>query len=170
MVLASPLKTVLGRNGSIIRKHVGQGGNYETVRSNGADLFITAAVTHTGETTSDPDVDLCAKGERIDGIIFGEADAAIDLDKDSDDTFADNTWLIMYIPIEGEEIYLTAKTNSAITTFTRVQADGGFFIAFAYTNATENTDTLESVAGTCQDTVAAVASTETVFLCKWGGN
>lgn len=170
MTLASPLKTVIGRNGSIIRKKMGAGGDYEKVRANGADLFISALVTHTGETEDDPDVDLCAKGERVDGVIVGPADDAIDLDKDSDDPYADNTFLLMYIPIEGEEIYLTAKTNTAFTVYTRAQADGGFIIPFAYVNATEATDTLESVVGTVQKAVSAVASTETVVPVKWGGN
>ena len=132
MALASPLKTVIGRNGSIVRKHVGAGGITERVRANGTDIFIGALVTHTGETADDPDVDLCAKGEHPDGVIIGPADSAIDLDKDSDDCFDDNTWLLMYIPLPGEEIYLCAKANSAITVYTRVQADGGFIIAFAY--------------------------------------
>jgi len=170
MTLASPLKTVLGNNGSIVRKHVGQGGNTELVRANGADLFIGALVTHTGETENDPDVDLCAKGERPDGVIIGPAYDAIDLDKDSDDTYADNTWLLMYVPQEGEEIYLVAKTNTAFTVYTRAQADGGYIIPFAYVDATEATDTLESVVGTVQNAVSAVADTETVVLVKWGGN
>ena len=112
MTLGSPLKTVLGRNGSIIRRKMGIGGRFEKVRANGADLFMTAFVTRTGET--DPDVDLCAKGEHIDGVIYGEADGTINLDKDSDDCYADNTWLLMYAPVPGDEIYFTAKTNSAI--------------------------------------------------------
>lgn len=172
MVLASPLKTVIGRNGSIIRKKVGGGGRIEKVRSNGADLFIGAAVTRVGETEDDPDVDLAAKGEPIDGIIIGAdstSDYAGDLDKDSDDPYPDNEWLLMYVPLPGEEIYLCAKTNTAFTVYTRAQVDGGFIIPFAYTNATEELDLLESVIGTVQNAVSAVASTETVVALKWGG-
>ena len=170
MALASPLKTVIGRGGSIIREHVGQGGITKRVRANGADLFIGALVTFTGETADDPDVDLCAKGEHVDGVIIGPADSAIDLDKDADDPFADNTYLLMYIPLPGEEIYLTAKANTAITVYVRVQADGGFIIPFAYVDGAEVTDTLESVVGTSQNTISAVASTTTICLVKWGHN
>lgn len=166
MTLASPLKTVIGRNGSIIR--MGGGGRHHKVRANGADLFITAMVTRTGETADDPDVDLCGAGETINGIIVGEWDKT-DLDNDSDDPFADNTWLDMYEPANGEEIYITIKTNTAITVFTLVQCEAGFGIAWAYTNATELTDTLRSIAGQSQNTIAAVGSTETVCLIIWKG-
>lgn len=168
MALASPLKTVIGRDGSIIRF----GGNGKTVkvRANGSDLFISALVTRTGETEDDPDVDLCAKGEFVDGIIIGVADGATDLDKDSDDTYADDTWLLMYEFEKNDEIYMTVKTNTAFTVYTRAQCEDGFIIPFAYTNATEETDLLESVVGTVQNAVSAVASTETVVLVKIGGN
>ncbi len=169
MTLASPLKTVIGRNGSIIRK--GGHGTYHKVRANGADLFINAAVTRTGEAADDPDVDLCGAGENIDGYIIGPADDAVDLDKDSDDTYADNTWLLMYKPGIGDEIYITIKTNTAITVNTLVQIEAGFGIPWAYVNATELTDTMRSIAGLSRTTVAAVASTETICLIEvTGGN
>lgn len=167
MTLASPLKTVIGRNGTIIR--VGGGGKHHKVRANGDDLFITAMVTRTGETADDPDVDLCGKGETINGIIFGEWNKTVDLDKDSDDCFADNTWLDMYEPLPGEEVYITIKTNTAITVFTLVQCEAGFGIAWAYTDGTEATDTLRSIAGQSQNTISAVASTETICLIRWAG-
>ena len=171
MALASPLKTVIGRNGSIIRKMTGMGGTFHKVRANGADLFISAMVTRTGESANDPDVDLCGAGENIDGIIVGPADDAIDLDKDSDDPYADNTWLLMYKPVIGDEIYITIKTNTAITVNTLVQCEAGFGIAWAYTNATELTDTLRSIIGLARNTISAVASTETVCLVEFtGGN
>lgn len=170
MTLASPLKTVIGNRHSIIKLRAGLGGTIKLVRSNGADLFISAAVTYSGETASDPDVDLCAKGEQPDGIIIGPAYDAIDLDKDSDDTFADNTWLYMYSPLPGEEIYMTTKTNSAIDYGARVQVDGGFLIAFTYGDATEETDLLQSVVGKTLTAISATASTEKIALIKWGTN
>ena len=169
MTLASPLKTVIGRNGSIIRK--GGNGTYHKVRSNGSDLFIGAAVTRTGESADDPDVDLCGAGENIDGYIVGPADDAIDLDKDSDDTYADNSWLLMYKPDIGDEIYITIKTNTAITVNTLVQIEAGFGIAWAYSDGTELTDTLRSIAGLARTTISAVGSTETICLIEvTGGN
>lgn len=167
MTLASPLKTVIGRNGTIIR--TGGKGRHHKVRANGADLFITAMVTRTGETADDPDVDLAAAGERVNGIIVGEWDMSVNLDKDSDDCFADNTWLDMYEPVAGEEIYITIKTNTAIVVFTDVQNEAGFGIAWAYTDTAELTDTRQSIAGQSQNTIAAVASTETVCLIIWSG-
>ncbi|MHA2181047.1 MAG: hypothetical protein ACXAAH_06470 [Promethearchaeota archaeon] len=169
MTLASPLETVIGRNGSIIRRYVGGGGTHHKVRANGADLFNSALATRTGETADDPDVDLCAKGERINGIIVGEWDKTVNLDKDSDDPYADNTWLDMYTPLPGEEVYITIKTNTAITVYTDVQADGGFGIPWAYGDGTEATDTRVSIAGQSQNTIAAVASTETACLIEWSG-
>lgn len=168
MTLASPLKTVIGRNGSIIRRHVGAGGRYETVRANGADIFISAWVTYAGETAGDPDVDLCAKGETPNGIIVGPAFAATDLDKDSDDCFADNTWLRMYIPLPGEEVYCTAKTNSDITAGGRIVIDGGFVDDLAYADGTENTDTMQSTIGNAMTAATAAATTEKVVLIRIG--
>ena len=168
MTLASPLKTVIGRNGSIIRRKSGQGGRYETVRANGADLFISAWVTYAGETADDPDVDLCAKGETPNGIIVGPAFAATDLDKDSDDCYDDNTWLKMYIPVPGDEIYCTSKTNSDITYGGRIIVDGGFVDDFAYGDGTENTDTMESHIGNAMTAATAAATTEKVVLIRIG--
>ena len=162
MTLASPLKTVIGLNGKIIRK--GGCGTIHKVRANGADLFLTAAVTRTGETGAN--VDLCAAGEDIDGYIIGEWDMTVNLDKDSDDPFADDTWLAMYCPVKGDEIYVTIKTNTAVTINVLVQCEAGFGIPWAYSNATEKTDTLRSIMGKCRTTVAAVGSTETVCLVE----
>jgi len=168
MTLGSPLKTVIGRDGDIIRKKMGSGGRFEKVRANGVDIFMTALVTRTGETA--PDVDLCAKGEVVDGVIYGEANGTINLDKDSDDPYDDNTWLMMYIPARGDEVYFTAKTNSAIDQGKQVQADGGFGIAFAYTDTAEATDTLVSTIGVNAEAITATASTEKVGWVTWGLN
>jgi len=170
MTLASPLKTVMGRNGSIVR--TGIRGKILKVRANGSDLYLGAPVTFTGETANNPDVDLCAAGEQPDGVII-DADPSStyhgDLDKDSDDPYADNTLLLMYIPIAGDEIYMTVKTNTALTVYTRVQVEAGYLILFAYTDGTQLTDTLESVIGKTLTAVTAVASTETIALIRWSG-
>ena len=168
MALAARLAATIAGNSIIYKRGTGAL-KFELVQANGSDIFITAAVTFAGETAGDSDVDLCAKGERIDGIIYGPADSALNLAKDSDSAYADDTWLKMYKPQANDEIYLTAKANSDITHGARVQADGGFFIDFAYTNATENTDTLESVAGTAKTAITGVTGTTAIFLCKWGG-
>lgn len=166
MALASPLKTVIGRDGSIIR--YGGNGKISKVRANGSDLFISAIVTRVGETENDPDVDLCAKGEAPSGIIIGVADGATDLDKDSDDCYADNTWLLMYEWERNDEIYLTVKTNTALTVYVEVQVDAGFIIPWAYVDAAEATDTRIGVMGAVQNAVSAVVGTETCVLVKMG--
>lgn len=128
MTLASPLKTVIGNAGSIIAKKCGMGGYFQRVRANGADLFVTALVTIYGETADDPDVDLCAAGEIPSGVIWGPSSDVVDLDKDSDDAYADNTFLQMYIWARGDQIWLTGTTNTslAITRGGGVHAAAGF--------------------------------------------
>jgi len=76
----------------------------------------------------------------------------------------------MYSPVKGDEIYITIKTNTAITVNTLVQIEAGFGIPWAYTDTSEFTDTLRSIAGKSRTTVAAVASTQTVCLIEVGGN
>ena len=77
----------------------------------------------------------------------------------------------MYSPVKGDEIYITIKTNTAITVNTLIQIEAGFGIAWAYADATEATDTLRSIAGLARTTISAVAATETICLIEvTGGN
>lgn len=156
MTLASPLKTVTQSN-SVIYK--GGQGRTEKVKANGTDLFLTAIVTKYGETA--PDVDLCGSGEPISGVITGEySPYKIDLDKDSDDPYDDDDDLQMYIPQDGDQLYLTVKTNTAISYGDWVKVDGGFVDSGAKADAF----------GRCvePDGISAVSGTETVALFEWG--
>lgn len=134
------------------------GGYMLTYKTNASDMFLGALVTIFGETL--PDLDLCAKGECVLGIIHSVVGEEEDFSYDSDNTIDDNTLVNVYIPAKGSRVLLTAKTNTAITQGHRIQADAGFIIDFAYTDGTENTDTLESSIGFAMHAVSAAASTE----------
>jgi hypothetical protein len=158
MSLGTRLASLTNFRGDVVIK----GEGYDmTMRTNGADIFLTAAVTIFGETL--PDVDLCAKGECILGIVRGPATTQLNFAKDADSPYADNTKIRVYIARKGDQVYVTAKSNSAITQGHLIQADGGFFIDFAYTDGTENTDTLESVYGQALEAVSAASGTEKIF-------
>ena len=163
MTLSTPLKTFIGLQGSIIR--LGGAGKIVRVKasSGSASIFLSAWVTRTGETAASPEVDLCALGEHPDGIIIGTADEATDLDKDSDDAYADGTWLKMYIPEKGDQIACIAATNVSITANVEIQVSGGYIIAWAYNVAggTVQTETRVGIIGKLVSAaIVAAASTE----------
>lgn len=161
MALAASLKS---KTSSVWNRRVV--GTEVDVKANGSDLFLTAGVTHFGETGKD--VDLCAEDEQLSGIIVGRADDATDLDKDSDDTFADNVNLKMGIPIPGEEMYLTSKNNTTVTKGKIVQCDGGFFEnnQFAADETFNNVPYAASMMFQAMATVTATSGQETIFLAK----
>ena len=165
MALDQSLATKLGRNGSIVRQTRGSGGYYKKMKTKGADIWIGAGVTRFGETGSF--IDLCAKGEPLWGIVTGEWHVT-DLSHDADNPFAANTWVLVYVFGRGDQIYLTAKTNTAITKDVKVQCEAGFFIPYAYTDGTQATDLLESVFGVADEAVTATAATEKTFLATAG--
>jgi len=142
-------------------------GNEEDVKANGSDLFLTAGVTKFGEGNLF-DVDLCGEDEQLSGIIVGQADDATDLDKDSDDTFADNVNLKMGVPIPGEEMYLTAKVATAITYGVTVQCDGGFFedTDFTANESAANVPYAGSMLMQSIEARSAVSGLTGIFLAK----
>jgi len=139
-----------------------------SVRSNGADLFLTAGVTKFGETSATADVDLCAEDEQLSGIITGQGDRETNFDKDSDDTFADNTILLMGMPVVGAEIYLTAKVATAVTHGKIVQCDGGFFenTDFAAAQTSANVPYAASMLLQALETLTGVSGITKIFLAK----
>jgi len=152
MTLAIALKDKI--QGAIVIKGTG---NTEPVQANGSDIFLTAIVTGYGETN--PSVDLAGSGEPVSGVIIEEQfPYNVDLDKDSDDCFDDDTWLGMYVPESGDLLYLTVKTNNTIAKDYWFAADGGFIISAAKTAAL----------GTCLEAITAVSATEQIALCRWG--
>ena len=138
--------------------------------SSGADtIFISAIVTRKGETAGTPEVDLCAKGEPVFGVIVGQAWAARDMSKDSDSPFTDGTFLFMERLEDGDQVWLTAKTNTTITFGGTVQVDGGFIIDFAYVDAAAATDTLSSAIGNTLVGCTLTAGQEKLCLIEISG-
>lgn len=134
--------------------------------SGGDTIFISALVTRTGETAGTPEVDLAAKGEPIHGVITGQAWVARDMSKDSDSPFADGTYLLCERLDPGDILWLTGKTNSAITEGKSVQCDGGFIIDFAYSDSAAATDLLGGVVGNALVGCAATGSQEKLCLIE----
>jgi hypothetical protein len=170
MALETRLSAKLsGQSKDIFRKKVGPRERVAVKASSGGNtIFITALVTRKGETAGTPEVDLAAKGEPIAGVIVGEAWAAVDLSKDSDSPYTDGTFLLMERLYRGDQVWLTAKTNSAITSGATVQCDGGFIINFAYTDAAAATDLLGGVIGNAMIGCTATADTEKLCLIEVG--
>jgi hypothetical protein len=169
VTLSASLKSSVSGN-SVIRKRQGSGGRFERVRANGSDIFLGAMVTRKGETADDPDVDLAATGERVAGVIVGPAPPnVLDLDKDSDDCYADDTYLLMYVPVPGDQLYLTAATNTACT-YGELQVNSGGFIGgdFSYANSAVATDSLIDVVGYSLETISAATGVEKIVLIEWG--
>lgn len=152
-----------------IKKERGEKRILVQASSGSATIFISAVVTKKGETAGTPQVDLCTKGQPVFGVIVGEAWAARNMSKDSDSPFADLTFLLMERLEDGDQVWLTAKTNTAITVFGSVQVDGGFLIDFAYTDAAVATDTLSSVIGNALIGCTATASQEKLCLIEIAG-
>lgn len=161
MTLSSPLKTVC-KSGSIIVRGSGAPSQYFPALTNGTDIFITAAITFQSETNKE-DVDLAASGERVDGIVYGAAfPAVVDLDKDSDDCYANNKWIRCYKPMPRDEIYATVATATSITKDDWVKYADGFL-----TGATNKNDAIGKLAngGTA---ITAVSGQEQVCTIEWG--
>lgn len=136
------------------------------VKANGADLFLTAGVTKFGETG--PDVDLCAEDEPLSGIIVGRSDAATDMDKDSDDTYANDTNLKMGVPTVGEEIFVTAKTAITVTKDQVLQCDGGFFedTDFAAAESAGNVPFAGSNMLVATEAITGISGIEQIFIAR----
>ena len=167
MTLSSPLKDVI-ESGSILILYGGGNSQFGTAQCHGTDIFLSAAITYQGETKV-YDVDLAASGERIDGIVVSQAfPFTVDLDKDSDDVFADNTNLKMGIPTVSEEVYLTAKTAATITYGKTVQCDGGFFedTDWSANESAANVPYAGSMLLQSQEAVTGVSGIEAIFLAK----
>ena len=154
MTLATALKDKI--QGAIVIRGRGR---TETVQANGSDIFLTAIVTAYGETV--PSVDLAGLGEPVGGVIIEEQfPYSVDLDKDSDDCFDDDTWLGMYVPEDGDLLYLTVATNSTIAQDYWFKASGGFIVS------SDKADALGTVVE--PGGITAVSGTEQIALCRWG--
>lgn len=154
MTLSTSLLNKTDSNGVLFK---GGNGRTSVVRTNGNDIFLTAIVTAYGETN--PDVDLAGAGEPVSGVIIGEAyPYNVDLSNDSDDPYADNKWVLMYTPEDGDQLYLTVATNSSIAKDNWFKASGGFIV----------TSTKAAALGTCLEAITASSGAEQIALCQWG--
>ncbi|MDH3324009.1 MAG: hypothetical protein OEL89_00060 [Candidatus Peregrinibacteria bacterium] len=154
MTLSTSLANKTQSNGVIFK---GGNGRTRLVRSNGSDIFLTAIVTAYGETN--PDVDLAGAGEPVSGVIICEyLPYAVDLSNDSDDPYADNKYLGMYIPEDGDELYLTVATASSIAKDMWFKASGGFIVTSAKADAL----------GVCLEAITGSSGAEQIALCRWG--
>jgi len=164
MTLSSPLKTVIigAGGGSILIKYGGGISQFFTAKLNDSGAFLTAAITFQGETNSE-DIDLAAAGERVDGIIIGEAfPQKINLEKDSDDTFDDDTFVRCYKPISRDLLYATTTTAEDFTKDCWVKYADGFL-----TVATNKNDAIARL-DYGGNGLSASSATEYIVPIAWG--
>lgn len=161
MTLSSALETV-AVNHDVLIKFGGGPSQFFPALCNGSDIFMTAAITFQNETNK-WDVDLCASGERVDGIVVGEAfPTKVDLTKDSDDCFSDNTYIRCYAPIAQDQLWATVTTATSISKDGWAKYVGGFL-----TSATNKNDAVCKLdnGGTA---ITGASSTEQIASVKWG--
>ena len=156
MTLSSPFKDVTDSNGVILK---GGDGRTVTVKANGSDLFLGAGVSYQNETNEE-DVDLAAAGEAVDGVIVGEAfPYKVDLDKDSDDCYDDNSYLQMYVPEPGDILYGTVATATSLSKDAYVKFSGGFLTSSTRSNA---------IGRNRGGAITGASGTEQVIPYEWG--
>lgn len=130
-------------------------------KTNGNDIFLGAVVTIYGEGNA-YDIDLAAEDESILGIVSGAADDATDLDNDEDDCFADNTNVMVTIPVSGDVFYCVSKTNVDITYGIALQCDGGYVEDTDWANAGTTVANVPSfgIVGIALEAVTSVTTQE----------
>ena len=155
MTLSSGLESV-SQSGDVIYKKNADGGRVEMHKMNGSDGFLTAIVTDYGETA--PDVDLCGNGEQVLGVIIGTyTPYEVDLTHDSDSCLDDNQDVQVYIPNNGDWLYGTVATATAITISTWVDVSGGFL----------TTGNRTAHIGVAKQAAAGASGTEYIILYEW---
>ena len=161
MTLSSRLEAVSDSNGVLI-KYGGGVSQFFTAKTNGNDIFLTAAITFQSETNKE-DIDLAAAGERVDGIVIGKAwSTSYDLSKDSDSCYDDDTWVRCYKPIARDLLYATVTTNTSVTKDDWVKYSGGFL-----TGATSKDDAIGRLANGGV-AITGVSATEHIASIEWG--
>jgi len=155
MTLTTSLENKTDSNGVLVHGS----GQTQTVQANGDDIFLTAIVTSYGETY--PSVDLAGSGEPVGGVIVEQLYPYNgSLSHDSDDPFDDDSWLGMYIPESGDELYLTVATNTSISQNDWFKAAGGFI------TSSDKADALGTVIE--PGGITASSGAEQLALCRWG--
>jgi hypothetical protein len=158
MTLSVSLKnTVIGEGGGILVRYNDAPSQYDWGYANGADIFLTAAITRQSETNEE-DLDLAAAGEHIEGIVIGTAfPNKTDLSKDSDSPYSDNTAIRYYKPMERDIFWATVATATSIGKDGYARFSGGFLTTA--TSATCNCKVLSAITG--------VSGTEKLSLVEW---
>lgn len=132
-------------SGSVLIRYAGGEDQFGTAKCNGADIFLTAGITFQNEANAE-DVDLVAAGEHVAGVVVGTAfPNLVNLSKDSDSPYADNTYIRYYRPIDGDLLYATLTTAETLGQDEYAQYSGGFITTS--TRAAANCITREAVTG-----------------------
>lgn len=161
MTLSSSLEAVSDSNGVLIKYSTSKS-SYFTALTNGDDIFLTAAVTFQGETNTE-DIDLAAAGERVDGIVIGEAyPTSYDLSYDSDTPYDDNTYVRCYKPEPRDMLYATVATNTSIGKDDWVKYTDGFL-----GGATNKNDAIGRLANGGV-AITGASATEQIASIEWG--
>lgn len=161
MTLGTRLASVTQSHGVVYK---GGMGRTMKAKANGSDLFLTCLVTVYGETNA-YDVDPCGAGEPINGVVVCEYKPyKVNLAKDSDSKFDDNSDLGVYVPQSGDQIYCTVATNQSIAIGDYVKVTTGGYII----TGTKGTSFGRLAPG--QAAITAVSATEQIALVEWGEN
>jgi len=147
---------------SVLIRYGGGVSQFFPAKCNGDDIFLTAAITFQSETNKE-DIDLAASGERVDGIVVSEIwPITVDLDKDSDDCFDNDTWVRCYRPIARDLLWATTATNTSITKDDWVKYVDGFL-----QGATNKNDAIGRLANGGA-AITAASATEFITTIEWG--
>lgn len=157
--------TLYARLATVTQSHsvIFKGGNGRTIKAkaNGSDIFLTALVTIYGETNR-YDVDLAGADEPVSGIVIGQyTPYSVNLAKDLNSCFDDNTDLAVYIPEPGDQIYLTTASNTTIAKGAYFKVTTGGLI----TGGTKGTSL-----GRMVEAITGGSGYEKIVLCEWGEN
>ncbi len=134
-------------------------------QTNGADIFIGAGVTEHGESGTS-DIDLCAEGEALLGIVLGYSNQE-DIDsngyyyRDYDNPFADGKQVLVGVPTPGMIILVLSETNVTISKGDRINCVDGVW------QRASSSDNYQMIA---MEAVTATAATRKYFYAMWVKN
>lgn len=133
---------------------------------NGADIYIGAGVTEFAEAT-EADIGLCAEVEALLGFVIGlipqlETIPALGMwFNDYDNPFANNTWVRVGIPKQGNVILILSDTNVDISKFNKIKCVDGVW---------QRADTNDNYQMIAIEDVVGAANTRVYFYGRWVKN
>lgn len=132
----------------------------------GTDIFIGAAVTEFGESTTSA-IDLCAEVEAISGFVLGYMPQKNTIDsqgyyyRDYDNPFAASKWVRVGVPEPEMIILVLSETNTTIAKGNKLKCvDGVWQVA----------DTNDNYQMIAEEAVTAAADTRKYFHARWVKN